>query len=254
MIATRTAPNRAPSIAGKTLPGEGLNHHAIGRATIVQKPDETPPHRHSGDKALGAVDRIEHPNIFCFALKRTEFLADDAVMRERRLDQTPHRRFCGTVRLGHGIEHASGVFVLGAERGTKERQNRIGRDIGKLLDESGEIHGCHWLPVPVAASTSSLPRRRTGVKPIPATGGLPNETIGSLRTCLKSHGTPLGPHPCKAICAASAIITDAVADGRPLPWRSLCEPLRSQWNLGLPFPRASRRALRVLLGMRAPSG
>jgi hypothetical protein len=59
MIATRTAPNRAPPIAGKTLQGEGLNHHAIGRAAIVQKPDETPPHRHAGDKALGAVDRIE---------------------------------------------------------------------------------------------------------------------------------------------------------------------------------------------------
>ncbi len=80
-------------------------------------------------------------------MKRTEFLADDAVMRERRLDETPHRRFRGTVRLRHGIEHASGVFVLGAEGGTKERQNRIGRDVGKLLDESGEIHGCHWLPV-----------------------------------------------------------------------------------------------------------
>src|SRR3984893_12303860 len=195
MIATRTAPNRAPSIAGKTLPGEGLNHHAIGWATIVQKPDETPPHRHAGDKALGAVDRIEHPNIFRFALNRTKFLADDAVMRERRLDETPHRRFRCTIRLRHGIEHASGVFVLGAERGTKERQNRIGRDIGKLLNESGEIHGCHWLPSPVAASTSrSLPRRRAGRKPNPdpsparrppgarnsATGGLPNETNGSL--------------------------------------------------------------------------
>jgi hypothetical protein len=99
-------------------------------------------------------------------LNRTEFLADDAMIWECRLDETPHRRFRGAVRLRHGIEHASGVFVLSPERGTKEWQNRFGRDIGKLLDESGEIHGCHWLAVPVAASIRrSLPRLRAGRKP-----------------------------------------------------------------------------------------
>ena len=67
-----------------------------------------------GNKALGAVDRIKDPDIFRFALNRAEFLANDAMIRKCRVDEMPHRRFGGPIGLGHRIEHAARVFVIGA--------------------------------------------------------------------------------------------------------------------------------------------
>ena len=58
------------------------------------------------DEGFGAVDRIEHPDIFGVLALVAEFLADDAVLGKVGLDQAAHHRFRGAVGLGDRIEIA----------------------------------------------------------------------------------------------------------------------------------------------------
>ena len=111
---------RAIAVAEETLAGEGLRHHAVDRLAAMHEPDQRAPGRQAGDEALGAVDRVEHPDIFRLGPVLPIFFADNAVGGESLRDQPPHRRLGAAVGLRDGIEHAAARLVLGADGRTEE--------------------------------------------------------------------------------------------------------------------------------------
>src|SRR6185312_8699532 len=101
------------------------------------------------DEGFGAVDRIEHPDIFGVLALVAEFFADDAVLGKIGLDQAPHHRLSGPVGFGDRIEVA-GALVVDRERGAEERQDGFAGRGGKAADEGCEIddrHGCPLLAI-----------------------------------------------------------------------------------------------------------
>ena len=105
---------RRAAVAGKALADEGLVHHPEHRRALVQQRDQRAPDRKSGDEGFGAVDRIQHPDIFGVLALVAEFLADDAVLGEICLDQPPHHRFRGAIGFGDRIEIVA-VLLLSIE-------------------------------------------------------------------------------------------------------------------------------------------
>ena len=111
---------------------------------LCKQRDQRAPDRKARDEGLGAVDRIEHPDIFGVFALIAEFLADDAMLGKVCLDQSAHHSFGGAVGFGDGIEIA-GAFVVDRQRCPKERQNGFAGSGREAADEGCEIndrHGC----------------------------------------------------------------------------------------------------------------
>jgi hypothetical protein len=103
------------------------------------------PDRKPRDEGFGAVDRIQHPDIFGVLALAAEFLADNAVLGEIGLDQAPHHRLRRAVGFGHRIKIMVDALVVDAERGAKERQDGFPGGGREAADEGCEIddrHGC----------------------------------------------------------------------------------------------------------------
>ena len=134
---------RRAAVAGKALADKGLVHHAEHRRALVQQRDQRAPDRKARDEGFGAVDRIQHPDIFGVLALVAEFLADDAVLGKIGLDQPPHHRFGGAVGFGHRIEIVAGALVVDAERGPEERQDGFAGSGRKAADEGCKIDDRH---------------------------------------------------------------------------------------------------------------
>jgi hypothetical protein len=113
-VASFSEAQRRTAVATKTLADIGLMHHPEHGSALVQQRDQRAPDRKAGDERLGAVDRVQHPDIFGVLALIAEFLADNAVLGEVGLDQPPHHRLRGAVGLGYRIEIA-GAFVVDRE-------------------------------------------------------------------------------------------------------------------------------------------
>ena len=92
-LAGRPAVARRAAVAGEALARERLVHHAVHRLAAARERDQRAPGRHAGDEGLGAVDRIEHPDIFGVGALVAELLADDAVIRESSAGSACASRF-----------------------------------------------------------------------------------------------------------------------------------------------------------------
>ena len=150
-LALAAAVARAGAVAEEALGGERLVHQPVDRRAEAQEPDQRAPHRQPGHEGLGAVDRIEHPDIFGVAAVGAELLADDAVGREGAPDELPHRRLAGAVGLGHRIEGAAVRLVVGGKRGAEEGQDRLAGQRRELVDERRKVDRAHGvLGVPAA--------------------------------------------------------------------------------------------------------
>ena len=150
---------RGAAVAGEALFRERLMHHAVDRFAEAHQADQRAPGDHAGDEGFGAVDRIEHPDIFGVGMLRAVFLAEDAVLGKIRADQGPHRIFRGAVGGGDRVE-AARQLVLDRQRGAEERQDGVARRRGELVDETGEIDRRHSrLFMPLVASWASTYRR-----------------------------------------------------------------------------------------------
>ncbi len=148
------------AVAEEFLAGKGLVHQAVTGGVLVQQADQGAPQRQAGDEALGAVDRVEHPDIFGLCVHRAEFLADHPVMRKGFADQAAHRGFGRAVGLGDRIEDAAGGFVLHREGGAEEGHDRFARNLRQAVHEWQEIHRRH-LAAPHIADfrlTRDMPR------------------------------------------------------------------------------------------------
>ena len=110
----------------------------------MQQCDQRAPDRKAGDEGLGAVDRVEHPDIFGVLAFAAELLADDAVLGKVGLDQAAHHGFGGAVGLGDRVEIA-GTLVVDGKRGAEKRQDGFAGGGRQAADEGCEIddrHGC----------------------------------------------------------------------------------------------------------------
>ena len=134
---------RALAVAEETLAGEGLRHHAVDRLAAMGQPDQRAPGRQAGDEALGAVDRVEHPDIFGLGPVLPVFFADDAVGGEGLRDQPPHRRLGAAVGFGDRIEHAAARLVLGADGRAEEGKDHLAGNLRETVDEACEVDRGH---------------------------------------------------------------------------------------------------------------
>ena len=98
---------RRAAVAGEALARERLVHHAEHRLAEPHQPDQRAPGQHAGDEGLGAVDRIEHPDIFGVGALGAVFLAEDAVLGKGLADQRAHGVFRRAVGGGDRIEAAA---------------------------------------------------------------------------------------------------------------------------------------------------
>ena len=139
------------------LAGKGLVHHAVDRLAAPGQRDQRAPGRQAADEGFGAVDGVEHPDIFGVGAFGAEFLAQNTVLREGLFYQRAHGGFGGAVGGGDRIEVARAALVLDAECSAKERPDRFARNIGEVVDERAEIDRRHEIP-----SRRVLPMRHAG--------------------------------------------------------------------------------------------
>jgi hypothetical protein len=129
------------------LARERLVHHAVDRLAAAGQRDQRAPRRQAADEGFGAVDRVEHPDIFGVRTLDAQLFADDAMRRKGLLDERAHRHFGGTVGSGNRIETAGDALVLDAKRGPKERRDRLTGDACQSINECGEVDGRHGFRV-----------------------------------------------------------------------------------------------------------
>src|SRR5262249_13441166 len=114
---------RASAIAAEPLAGEWLIHHPEHRLARSQQRDQRAPSRHAGDEGLRPIDGIEHPDVFRVGSLLAEFLANDAMVRERAANKRAHRRFGRVVGGGDRIESARATLILDAKRRAEDWQD-----------------------------------------------------------------------------------------------------------------------------------
>ena len=146
-VAGRAAIARRAAVAGEMLARERLVHHAVDRLAAAGQRDQRAPCRQAADEGFGAVDRIEHPDIFGVGTLGAEFFADDAMCRKGFFDQRAHRHFGGAVGGGDRVEAAGEALVLDAQRGPKEWPDRLAGDACQSVNEYGEVDGGHGFRV-----------------------------------------------------------------------------------------------------------
>ena len=147
-VGAAPGPMRGFAVAIEFFAGEGLVHQAVTGRAVVQQADQRAPQGKPGDEALGAVDRVEHPDIVGILALRAEFLADHAMMGKNLRDQAPHGRFRAAIGLRDGVEHAAAGLVLHREGGAEEGHDRLTGDLGQPLNERNEIHRRHCAASP----------------------------------------------------------------------------------------------------------
>ena len=157
------------AVAAEVFAGEGLVHKSVDRLTVAHQRDQRTPGRHAGDERFGAVDRIEHPDVFGVSALVAELFADHAVLGEVGPDQRPHGLLCRPVGRRHRVEVAAAALVLDAQRGAEERQQRIAGRRGELVDKGCEIY-CSHAPLALVTTreskASSNPCYRENRKPL----------------------------------------------------------------------------------------
>jgi len=134
---------RRAAVARKALADKGLVHHPEHRRALVQQRDQRAPDRKARDEGFGAVDRIQHPDIFGVFALAAEFLADNAMLGKLRLDQPPHHRFRGAIGFGYRIEVLAVAFIVDAQRSPKERQDGFPGGGREAADEGCKIDDRH---------------------------------------------------------------------------------------------------------------
>ncbi len=99
---------------------------------MVQKCDQRAEGGLSGDESLGSVDGVENPYPFRVGSDRAIFLAEDAVVGGRFLNQAPHGRLGFAVGDGHraGIGFVENGHRL-AEIAAGDDACRIGQALGQ---------------------------------------------------------------------------------------------------------------------------
>src|SRR3954451_18485637 len=115
------------AVTREALADEGVMHHAEHRCSLMQQRDQRAPDRKSGDEGFGAVDGIQHPDIFGVFALVTELLADDAMLWKIFLDQPTHYRLRRAIGFRHRIEIVAGALVVDRERSPEERQDGFSR-------------------------------------------------------------------------------------------------------------------------------
>ena len=171
-VARRPAIARGAAVAGKTLARERLVHQPEHRFAEPHQADQSAPGQHAGDERLGAVDRIEHPDIFGVGMLGAVFLAENSVIGKLLADERAHALFRRAVGRRHRVE-AADFLVLDRESGAKEGEDRIARRGGELIDEAAEVDGRHAAPafcrlVAIGESVSRQPRARIESRPAAA--------------------------------------------------------------------------------------
>ena len=131
---------RRAAVAGKFFARERLVHHTEYRLAEPHQADQRAPGHHAGDEGFGAVDRIEHPDVFGVCVLGAVFFAEDAMFGEVVADRRPHLVFGRAVGRGDRIETA-GFLVFDRQRGAEERQDGFARHAGELIDETAEFDG-----------------------------------------------------------------------------------------------------------------
>ncbi len=154
-VARRSPIMRRAAVAGKLLARERLVHHAEHRLAEAHQADQRAPGHHAGDEGFGAVDRIEHPDIFGVGALGAVFLAENAVAGKILADERAHRLLGGAVGRGDRIETA-GLLVIDRQRRAEKRQDGLARHAGELIDETAEIDGRHR-PLLIARSPKVAP-------------------------------------------------------------------------------------------------
>ncbi len=117
-----------------------------------------PQSRDAGDERLRAVDGIEHPHELGVGAVAAEFLANDTVRGELRLDQFPHQLLGAAVSEGHG----SGVTL---RLDDKVRTAEIRPDeVAALAGELGE-EGAIGRQIHDIFETTKAPERHRKMRP-----------------------------------------------------------------------------------------
>ena len=220
-LAGRAAIARRVAVAGEALAGERLVHHAVDRLAAARQRDQRAPGRHAGDEGLGAVDRIEHPDIFGVGALVAELLADDAVIGKALPDQRAHGGFGGAVGGGHRIEAAAAALVLDAERGAEERQDGFAGDGRQPVDESLQNR---WQSCAVQVCAVRVSNRPSGMHQVGASSAcadddsrITSRAIGvQTRSGREGRGmtTESGAAPPRAVNPLSAIAHRGRGDAR----------------------------------------
>ena len=141
----RAAIARRLAVSREALAQERLVHRAEHRFAESHQPDQRSPRRHAADEGFGAVDRIEHPDVFGIGMLAAVFLADDAVLGKRLVNERAHRGLGGAIRRRDRIEAADRALVVDAQRGAEERQDHFAGFRRQLLDEASEIDCRHGM-------------------------------------------------------------------------------------------------------------
>src|SRR5438034_51705 len=119
--------------------------------------------QHAGDEGLRPVDGIEYPDVFRVGSFLTEFLSNNAMVRERAANEGAHRRLGGVVGGGDGVECARATLVLDAQRRAEEWQNGLARHGCELVHESGKVDRRHIAPLPRTANPLLCPIWHRGI-------------------------------------------------------------------------------------------
>ena len=90
---------RTAGAAGPALSAHRLVDHAEHGPIPAGEPDQGAEDGNAGDERLGAVDRVEIPDVFGVAADDAELLPGNAVVGRRRLENGPHGPLGGAVRL-----------------------------------------------------------------------------------------------------------------------------------------------------------
>ena len=166
-LAGRPAIVRRAAVAGEALARERLVHHAEDRLAVAHQADQRAPGRHPGNEGLGAVDRIEHPDIFGVGALAAVFLADDAVLGK-----------VARISARMAFSAARSAAVTGSKpppASCPRPPARCGRTAGSSSPDTvaswstkaGEIDGGHarpWLERPCLATCTAASRPwRTGI-------------------------------------------------------------------------------------------
>ena len=145
------ARRRPAQRADPTVIGHQVIDDSDYRDALMQQCDEGAKYRQAGDKRCGAVDRVEHPDIFGIGVLRAVLLPEDAVRRKLRLDHGAQSALDALVGIGD-ITRIRLQFDGGA------RQQRPGHDLPAPVGQCGSERDMGVLVawcVPVAGSTRS---------------------------------------------------------------------------------------------------
>jgi len=114
-------------------------HHAGDRHAPVFETDQRAPDRQAGDEGAGAVDRIEHPDVFGIDPLAAEFLAENAVLGMALGQEIAHRPFRRPIAHRHRVEGDALELVLDLHPRAEVRQDRPPGDLGQFVEKRDHL-------------------------------------------------------------------------------------------------------------------